>query len=80
MKKMNKWLQRCKAAGKTFLVAFAVFLLNTQTAYASGISQSKLATGTEKLIGDGNDLAYGTGTGRCGTSDYLLLYQEKCGG
>lgn len=24
----------------------------TQTAYASGISQSKLATGTEKLIGD----------------------------
>ena len=27
MKKMNKWLQRCKAAGKTFLAAFAVFLL-----------------------------------------------------
>ena len=52
MKKMNKWLQRCKAAGKTFLAAFAVFLLNTQTAYASGISESKLAKGTEKLIGD----------------------------
>ena len=51
MKKMNKWLQRCKAAGKTFLAAFAVFLLNTQTAYASGISESKLAKGTEKLIG-----------------------------
>ena len=43
MKKMNRWLQRCKAAGKTFLAAFAVFLLNTQTAYASGISESKLA-------------------------------------
>ena len=52
MKKMNKWLQRCKAAGKTFLAAFAVFLMNTQTAYASGISESKLAKGTEKLIGD----------------------------
>lgn len=52
MKKMNRWLQRCKAAGKTFLAAFAVFLLNTQTAYASGISESKLAKGTEKLIGD----------------------------
>ena len=49
---MNRWLQRCKAAGKTFLAAFAVFLLNTQTAYASGISESKLAKGTEKLIGD----------------------------
>ena len=34
------------------IVAFAVFLLNTQTAYASGISESKLAKGTEKLIGD----------------------------
>ena len=52
MKKMNKWLQRCKAAGKTFLAAFAVFLFHTQTAYASGISESKLAKGTEKLIGD----------------------------
>ena len=52
MKKMNRWLQRCKAAGKTFLAVFAVFLLNTQTAYASGISESKLAKGTEKLIGD----------------------------
>ena len=33
-------------------MVLAVFLLNTQTAYASGISESKLAKGTEKLIGD----------------------------
>ena len=31
---------------------FLPLLLNTQTAYASGISESKLAKGTEKLIGD----------------------------
>lgn len=38
--------------GTFFTAPFAVFLLNTQTAYASGISESKLAKGTEKLIGD----------------------------
>lgn len=52
MKKMNKWLQKGRAAGKAFLVALAMFLMNSQTAYASGISQSTLAKGTEKLIGD----------------------------
>ena len=26
------------------------------------------------------NLAHGAGTGRCGTSDYLFLHQEKCGG
>ena len=76
MKKMNRWLQRCKAAGKTFLAAFAVFLLNTQTAYASGISESKLAKADRGCY----NLAHGAGTGRCRTSDYLFLHQEKCGG
>ena len=52
MKKMNKWLQRCKAAGGAFSAAAFMFLMNSQTAYASGISQSKLAKGTEKLIKD----------------------------
>ena len=52
MKKMNKWLQRCKAAGKAFSAAAFMFLMNSQTAYASSISQSRLALGTEKLIKD----------------------------
>lgn len=52
MKRRNKRFQRCKAAGKTFPAAFVMFLLNTQTACASGISQSKLATGTEMLMRD----------------------------
>ena len=52
MKKMNKWLQRCMAAGKVFSAAAFMFLMNSQTAYASSISQSKLAKGTEKLIKD----------------------------
>lgn len=52
MKKMNKWLQRCKAAGKVFSAAAVMFLMNSQTAYASSISQSRLALGTEKLIKD----------------------------
>ena len=75
MKKMNRWLQRCKAAGKTFLAAFAVFLLNTQTAYASGISESKLAKGTEKLIGDATTWLMVLAPVVAG-----LLHQEKCGG
>lgn len=52
MKKMNKWLKRCKAAGKAFSAATVIFLMNSQTAYASSISQSRLALGTERLIKD----------------------------
>lgn len=52
MKKMNKWVKKCRAAGKTFLAAAIIFLMNARTAYANGIRDSKLATGTEKLIGD----------------------------
>ena len=52
MKKMNKWLQRGKAAAKVFSAAAVMFLMNSRTAYASSVSQSKLATGTEKLIAD----------------------------
>ena len=53
MKKMNKWLQRCRAAGRTFSAALAMFLLNGRIAYASSsINQSRLALGTERLIKD----------------------------
>lgn len=50
--KKNKWLQRCKAVGKAFSVAVIMFLMNSRTAYASSISQSRLALGTERLIKD----------------------------
>ncbi len=59
MKKTNKWLQKCRAAGKSAfhavsacILGSALFLLDGKTAYASGISQSRLAKGTENLIGD----------------------------
>lgn len=52
MKTMNKWIKNGKAVGKTFLAAFTVFMMNTKAVYASGISESKLAKGTEKLISD----------------------------
>ncbi len=42
----------CRAAGKIFSAVFVMFLLNYRTVCAGGISQSKLATGTERLIGD----------------------------
>lgn len=34
------------------IAALTMFFLKANTVYASGISQSKLATGTQKLIGD----------------------------
>ncbi len=53
MKKMNKWLQRCRTAGRTFSAVLAMFLLNGRIAYASSsINQSRLALGTERLIKD----------------------------
>lgn len=52
MKKMNKWLKRCKAVGKAFSAVIVIFLMNSRTAYASSISQSRLALGTERLIKD----------------------------
>lgn len=52
MRKMNKWLKRCKAAGKAFSVATVISLMNSRTVYASSISQSRLALGTERLIKD----------------------------
>ncbi len=52
MKKMNKWLQRGKAAAKVFSAAAVMFLMNSRTAYASSVSQSRLALGTERLIKD----------------------------
>lgn len=48
----SRWLKRCKAAGRAALAAFTMFLLNVNTVYASGISESKLAKGTENLIKD----------------------------
>lgn len=52
MKKMNKWLQRGTAATKAFSAAAVMFLMNSRTAYASSVSQSRLALGTERLIKD----------------------------
>lgn len=50
-RKIKKEVLKQKAAGTA---AFAVFLMaaNHTTAYAGSISQSKLATGTERLIAD----------------------------
>ncbi|TCL57666.1 hypothetical protein EDD76_108201 [Kineothrix alysoides] len=48
----SRWLRRCKAAGRTVLAAFTMFLINVNTVYASGIGESKLAKGTENLIKD----------------------------
>lgn len=59
MRKMNKRLQKCRAAGKkAFHAALAgafssaLFLLNGRTVHAGSIGQSRLAKGTERLIGD----------------------------
>ena len=51
MKKIN-WKKKCRAAGRMAIAALTMFFLKANTVYASGISQSKLATGTQKLIGD----------------------------
>jgi len=50
-KMINGMKQRLKAVGVTLLTAF-IMLQNSMTAYASGVSSSKIVTGTEKLIGD----------------------------
>lgn len=56
MKRTNKkrkiWMERCMAAGKSFLAAISLFLIPSQTVYATAITNSKLAKGTELLIGD----------------------------
>jgi ABC-type molybdate transport system permease subunit len=51
VKKIN-WKKKCRAAGRMAIAALTMFFLKANTVYASGISQSKLATGTQKLIGD----------------------------
>ena len=52
MKKMiNGARKRLKAVGVTLLTAF-IMLQNSMTAYAASINNSKIVTGTEKLIGD----------------------------
>ena len=51
MKKIN-WKKKCRAAGRMAIAALTMLFLKGNTVYASGISQSKLATGTQKLIGD----------------------------
>ncbi len=50
-RKIKNAAVRLRAAGAMGMAAF-LMLANSTTVYASGISQSKLATGTEKLIGD----------------------------
>lgn len=50
-RKIKHAAARIRAVCATGTAAF-LMLANNTTAYASGISQSKLATGTEKLIGD----------------------------
>ena len=50
-RKIKHAAARFRAACATGTAAF-LMLANNTTAYASGISQSKLATGTEKLIAD----------------------------
>ncbi len=50
MKKIN-WKKKCRAAGRMAIAALTMFFLKANTVYASGISQSKLATGTQKQQG-----------------------------
>ncbi len=50
-RKINKAVSRLRAAGAAALAALFM-LADSATVYASGIGQSKLAKGTEKLIGD----------------------------
>ena len=52
MKKMSKWIKKCKAAGGAVLASLYLFMCNASTVYANGISNSKLNTGTKKLIAD----------------------------
>jgi len=53
---MEKKKQKAKRMIKKFRVAIAAtayyLMVQSQTAFASGVSDSKLATGTQKLIGD----------------------------
>lgn len=51
MKKIRKIPFRARAAG-VFASAASLMLANSIPVCASGVSQSKLATGTEKLIAD----------------------------
>lgn len=52
MKKMSKWIKKCRAAGGAALASLYLFMCNASTVYANGISNSKLNTGTKKLIAD----------------------------
>lgn len=49
MMRNNRITRTIQKAGA---LALAVFMLPSQAVYASGIQDSKLVTGTEKLIGD----------------------------
>lgn len=50
-RKIENAALRLRAAGAIGTAAL-LMLVDSTTAYASGVSQSKLATGTEQLIGD----------------------------
>ncbi len=50
-RKIKRAVSRLRAAGAAAFAAF-LMLVNSTTVYASDIGQSKLAKGTEKLIGD----------------------------
>ncbi|MBQ9989822.1 MAG: hypothetical protein IJP31_02600 [Lachnospiraceae bacterium] len=52
MKKKIKGKKILKAAGRTVSAAFVLFFCMAQRVYASTISESKLAKGTEQLISD----------------------------
>ncbi|MGN0305565.1 MAG: hypothetical protein ACI4D2_05350, partial [Lachnospiraceae bacterium] len=52
MKKKIKGKKILKAAGRTVSAAFVLFFCMAQQVYASTISESKLAKGTEQLISD----------------------------
>ena len=50
-RKIKNAVAKFRVAGTISTAAF-LMLMGSATAHASGVSQSKLATGTEKLIGD----------------------------
>lgn len=52
MKKKIKGKKILKAAGRTVSAAFVLFFCMAKRVYASTISESKLAKGTEQLISD----------------------------
>ncbi|MCI6811270.1 MAG: hypothetical protein SOX11_01685 [Lachnospiraceae bacterium] len=52
MKRKIKGKKILKAAGRTVSAAFVLFFCMAQRVYASTISESKLAKGTEQLISD----------------------------